>query len=273
MNYLVYDPSPELQPFVKCFWTLEDERAREPIRQRVVPDGCMEMIFHYADLYEQFFEDGRSVIQPRSFIFGQITKYIEICPTGTSGIVAARFLPEGLTPFLTMPVSALENKAVSLIDVFGEKGKSLEERVIAATDNTQRIKLIEEFLIALLADPQTIDSVTRACVKTIFQSQGRLDVLQLADKMNINRRNMERKFTATIGMSPKQLSKVVRLQSTLRMLEQKKFTSLTSLAYENGYYDQAHFIKDFKEFTGMSPKSFFADNLKLSALFISADGE
>jgi len=271
MDYSVYDPSPELKQFVKCFWTLEDKRAQEPVRQRVVPDGCMEMIFHYADVYKQYFEDGSSVIQPRSFIFGQITKYIEICPTGISGIVAARFLPEGLTPFLTVPVSALENKAVSLVDLFGEKGKNLEDNVIAATDNRQRISLIEEFLIALLADPQTIDSVTKACVETIYQSRGRIDMLQLADKMNINRRNMERKFTSTIGMSPKQLSKVVRLQTTLRMLEQKKFTSLTSLAYENGYYDQAHFIKDFKEFTGMSPKSFFADNLKLSALFIGAD--
>ena len=82
---------------------------------------------------------------------------------------------------------------------------------------------------------------------------------------------MERKFMMVIGMSPKQLSRVVRLQATLKMLEQKQFTSLTSLAYENGYYDQAHFIKDFKEFTGHSPKSFYADNLKLSTLFIAAE--
>jgi AraC-like DNA-binding protein len=72
-------------------------------------------------------------------------------------------------------------------------------------------------------------------------------------------------------MSPKQLSRVVRLQATLKMLEQNKFSTLTSLAHENGYYDQAHFIKDFKEFTGMSPKSFFSGNLKLAALFVSTD--
>src|SRR5258705_12063940 len=122
MNYQVYDPSPELQPFIKCFWTLEDERVDEPVKQRVVPDGCMEMIFHYGDLYKQYFEVGSSIIQPRSFIFGQITKYIEIAPAGISGMVAARFLPEGLAPFLPIPVSALENKAVSIADIFGEKG-------------------------------------------------------------------------------------------------------------------------------------------------------
>ena len=271
MNYQVYDPVTELQPFVKCFWTLEDEGMEEPVRQRVVPDGCMEMIFHYGDLYKQYFEDGSSIIQPRSFIFGQISKYIEIVPTGVSGIVAARFLPEGLTPFLTIPISALENKAVNLAGVFGEKGAMLERNVIAAGDHQQQIRVIEEFLLSWLADPQIMDTITKACVKAIFQSQGQLTVSGLAGKMNINRRNMERKFRAAVGMSPKQLSKVVRLQAALKMLEQKKFTRLTSLAYENGYYDQAHFIKDFKEFTGMSPKLFFADNLKLSALFIAED--
>lgn len=271
MNYQVYPTLPELQPFVKCFWTLDDDGGEKPVKQRVLPDGCMEMIFHYGDLYRQYFEDGSNIIQPRSFVFGQITTYIEIAPTGITGLVAARFLPDGLKPFLDIPVSSLANKAVAITDVFGEKGKLLEENVIAATDNEVRIKLIESFLLSRLADPQTINVITKDCIDIILKSQGQLDVVELAGKLKINRRNMERKFTAAIGMSPKQLSRVVRLQATLKMLDQKNFTSLTSLAYENGYYDQAHFIKDFKEFTGMSPKSFFSENLKLAALFASGD--
>jgi len=272
MNYQVYTPLPELQPFVKCFWTLDDDVVDEnPVKQRVLPDGCMEMIFHYGNLYRQYFEDGSSIIQPRSFVFGQITTYIEIAPTGTTGLVAARFLPDGLKPFLEIPVSSLANKAVAISDVFGEKGKLLENNIIAAADNQQRIKLIESFLLSRLADPKTINAITKDCIDIIFQSQGQLDMVELAGKLKINRRNMERKFTTAIGMSPKQLSRVVRLQATLKMLDQKNFTSLTSLAYENGYYDQAHFIKDFKEFTGMSPKSFFSENLKLATLFASGE--
>jgi AraC-like DNA-binding protein len=271
MNYQVYTPCTELQPFVKCFWSLDDEKTDEPVKQRVLPDGCMEMIFHYGDLYKQYFEDGSSIIQPRSFVFGQISKYIEIAPTGGSGIISARFLPDGLTPFLNVPVSSLENKAVPISEIFYDEGKNLEESVIAADENEIRIKLIEKFLLSKLTELKTIDAITKSCVDIIFQSQGQIGVVELADKMNINRRNMERKFTSLIGISPKQLAKVARLQATLKMLEQKKFTNLTSLAYENGYYDQAHFIKDFKEFTGLSPKSFFSDNLKLSSLFTAAD--
>jgi AraC-like DNA-binding protein len=271
MNYQVYTPSPELQPFVKCFWSLEDEAQPMPVKQRVIPDGCMEMLFHYGDLYRQYFEDGSFITQPRCFVFGQITSFIEIEPTGKSGIISARFAPDGLSPFLNIMVSELEDKAVSIAELFGEKGKSLEEKVLNAPDNAERIQLIETFLLSLLADPKTIDTLTKACVDVIVRSQGQIGMVELADKMNMHRRNIERKFTSAIGMSPKQLSRVVRLQATLKMLQEQNFTSLTSLAYENGYYDQAHFIKDFKEFTGMSPKSFYAENLRYATLFASAE--
>ena len=270
MNYLVYTPSPELQPFVKCFWSLEDETKKENVKQRVLPDGCMEMIFHYGDQYLQYFEDGSILKQPRSFLFGQITKYIEIASTGISGIISARFLPDGICPFINMPVSTLENKAVSLTEIFNEEGRKLEEEVINAKDAQERIKLIETFLLSKLTGQPAIDAITKSCVEVIFQSQGQIGLAALADKMNIHRRNMERKFTSMIGISPKQLARVARLQAALKMIQQKKCNSLTEIAYENGYFDQAHFIKDFKEFTGMSPKSFFADNLKLSALFVAA---
>lgn len=271
MNYQVYTPVQDLQPFVKCFWTLEDEGNSISVRQRVVPDGCMEMIFHYGDCYRQYFEDGTSVIQAKSFVFGQITSFIEIAPTGVTGIVAARFNPYGLIPFLAIPVAELENKAVSIEKLFGERGKLLEKEVMGASGNQQRIKLIETFLLSLLADPHVINAITKSCVEVILQSRGQLKVLELANKTNISRRQMERKFISVIGMSPKQLSRVIRLQAAFRMLEQNKFTNLTSLAYENGYYDQAHFIKDFKEFTGMNPKLFFGENMKLAALFASTE--
>src|SRR5688572_4550480 len=201
MNYHVYTPSAELQPFIKCFWSLEDEKKEEPVKQRVLPDGCMEMIFHYGDLYRQYFEDGSSILQPRSFVFGQITKYIDIAPTGPSGIISARFLPEGLGPFINMPVTSFENKAVAIAEIF-VNGTALETQVINANNNAERIKLIESFLLSKLVEQNTIDAITRSCVEAIFQSQGQIGVVELAGKMNINRRNMERKFTTAIGISP-----------------------------------------------------------------------
>lgn len=80
-----------------------------------------------------------------------------------------------------------------------------------------------------------------------------------------------RKFSSAIGLSPKQLSKTIRLQAILKTLLTKEVTSLTNLAYENGYFDQAHFIKDFKEFTELTLKEFYGDHLKMSLIFESTD--
>jgi AraC-like DNA-binding protein len=272
MDYQVYSPTASLSSFIKCFWSLSGESVAKPERQRIVPDGCMELIIHCGDLYCQYLDKDKFIIQPRSFIFGQITTPLEIEPTGKSDIIAARFQPEGLIPFLhNMAITDLENRAVPLPEIFGERATLLEKQVVASGNSLQRIELIETFLLSALSDPKVIDTITRSCVELILQTQGQVGMGQLAGQLQVNRRNLERRFNAAIGMSPKQLARVVRLQAALKMLEQGKFTSLTSLAYEHGYYDQAHFIKDFREFTGMSPKSFFAGNLALSALFIAAD--
>ena len=271
MDYQVHPPSPDLQYFVKCFWTLEDEARGEVLPQRVVPDGCMELIIHYGDLYQQFLPDGTIIIQPRSFIFGQITSYIEIAPTGRSGIVASRFLPEGLAPLLNVPVASLENKAVALVEIFGAKAQALEDKVLMASSQSERIQFIQDFLLEQLCEQRSIDSITKSCVDAIVQSQGQIGMTDLAGQVNSNRRRIERRFNTIIGMSPKQLSRVVRLQATMKMLEQKQFSNLTTLALENGYYDQAHFIKDFREFTGVTPGSFFAGNLQFAALFASTE--
>ena len=267
MNYQQYEPSLELQPFIKCFWSLKAPASPVAEKQRIVPDGCMEMIFHCGDLYEQFLDDGKKILQPRSFVFGQITSPLEIAPKGASDIIAARFHPDGFSPFNSMPLSKMENKAISLNSLFNKEGLQLEEQVLTASENAKRIKIIEVFLLNKLKSPEVTDRIAKQSVEMLLKLNGQLSVDDLAAHLKINRRQLERKFSSTIGLSPKQLAKVIRLQATLKMLEKKQFTSLTSLAYENGYFDQAHFIKDFKEFTGMSPGQFYTGNLKMSALF------
>jgi transcriptional regulator GlxA family with amidase domain len=92
-------------------------------------------------------------------------------------------------------------------------------------------------------------------------------VNELSQQNQINRRQLVRKFSTSIGLSPKQLSKTIRIQSTLKALLAKKPEKLTDVAYDNEYFDQSHFIKDFKEFTGLTPKEFYGDDLQMSLIF------
>lgn len=271
MNYQTFEPSKELDSFVKCYWTLESPKEENPQRQRIVSDGCIEMIFHYGDLYKQYTENGNSIIQPKCFVIGQLTQPLEIEPTGETGIFSIRFHPEGFMPFATMPIKEMDNRAISLEQLFGKDGTEIESKILNAGTTSEKISRIETFLIQRLADTDTIDRIVQSTVETILTANGQVSVEELSKQINISRRQLERKFSSAIGLSPKQLSKTIRLQATLKMLLNKQFTSLTSLAYEGEYYDQAHFIRDFKEFTGLTPKDFYSDNVKMSSLFYGSD--
>lgn len=155
--------------------------------------------------------------------------------------------------------------------LFGKDGQEIEQQILNANSTLERIKLIEKFLLDRLTDIETIDRIVKSTIETIVTANGRLSVDELSRQTNLNRRQLLRKFSSAIGLSPKQLSRTIRLQSALKMLLNDQFSNLADLAYENEYYDQAHFIKEFKEYTGSTPKEFYGTHLKMSSLFYGSD--
>lgn len=271
MNHQIFQPNQDLAALVKCYWTLESPKEKTPEKNTIVPDGCMKMIFHYGDPYKHYTEDGSSILLPRYFVIGQLTQPYEVEPIGETGTFFVCFHPNGFFPFSTIPVKEMENTAVPLEILFGTDGMEIGKKILNAHSTVERIDLIERFLINRLTNTEIIDQVVKATVETILTADGQLSVDELCRQANTNRRQLARKFSSTIGLSPKQLSKTIRLQATLKTLLTRKITSLTDLAYNSEYYDQAHFIKDFKEFTGLTPKEFYGDHLKMSLIFDSTD--
>jgi hypothetical protein len=154
MSYNTYTPNTDLAAIVKCYWTLDLPKEETPEKQRIVPDGCMEMIFEHGDSYRQYRSDGSFFIQPKCFVFGQITEPLEIEPTGKTGIFAVRFHPEGFIPFATIPIVEMENRPVSLDELFGDEGIRLENEVLGAETTVERIEIIERFFLERLVSPQ-----------------------------------------------------------------------------------------------------------------------
>jgi AraC-like DNA-binding protein len=271
MIHHIFEPNQDLATLVKCYWTLESPKEKTPEKNIIVPDGCMKLIFHYGDLYKHYTENKTSFLLPRCFLIGQLTRPYEVEPTGETGTFFVCFHPNGFLPFTTMPIKDMENTAVPLDKLFGKEGQDIEQKILNAHSTSERISLIEQFLVNRLTDKETIDHFVKATVETILTAKGQLSVDALSRQNNISRRQLVRKFSSTIGLSPKQLSKTIRIQATLKTLLTEEVTSLTDLAYENEYFDQAHFIKDFKEFTGLTPKEFYGDNLKMSLIFDSKE--
>lgn len=196
-----------------------------------------------------------------------MTQPYVIEPVGVTGSFVVQFKPNGFLPFTTIPIKGMENTAIPMEKLFGKKGKVVGEQILNANSTSDRIQIIETFLIGELANKKNIDSIVKATVETILNTNGQFSVNEFSKNNNIHRRQLARKFHDSIGLSPKQLAKTIRIQTTLKALLNEEYKSLTDLAYENEYFDQAHFIKDFKEFTGLTPKEFYGDDLKMSLIF------
>ena len=273
MNYQTFQPHPDLQSLVKCYWTLEVPIATDSQRQRIIPDGCIEMIFIIGDDIKRYTTGDNFIIQPRAMVLGQTIEPFYIEPTGYVNSFAARFYPYGFASFVTTPIKNLINKETPIELLFDEsQAKELEHKIINAIDTNNRIRIIEEFLFNQLKNEATIDNIVRSTVDIILSTRGSRPINSILEDDLSKRRQLERKFSKQVGMSPKQLGKVIRLQTALKMLLNQQAESLTKIAYESEYYDQAHFIRDFKEFTGTNPGDFLEDKkMALSSIFYAED--
>lgn len=273
MNYLTFEPHFDLQSVVKCYWTLEVPAENSSERQRIIPDGCIEMAFILGDDIKRFTSENDFILQPRAMVLGQTIEPFYIQPTGYVNTFAVRFYPYGFANFVSTPIKNLANKETPIAQLFGNTVSSdLEQKIIHAENTQQRIEIVEHFLLTKFNQPSTIDHIVKTTIDALLSTNGSSPLKEILSEDLSKRRQLERKFLKQIGISPKQLSKVIRLQTALKMLLNQNNETLTRIAYESEYYDQSHFIRDFKEFTGTNPKEFLKDEqMTLSALFYSKD--
>lgn len=271
MNYRTFLPHTDLQALVKCFWSLEIPAEAEPPPQRIIPDGCMEMIFILGEDIMRYPSQGDPIIQGRAIIIGQITEPFVIRPTGAVHCFGIRFYPYGVANFVKVPLKELENKETPINEVFERSAaNALEQRIIAAGSTEERIGITEGFLFDMFDDKAVTDQIVRSTIDTLMASKGNGAIGSILKDEPSKRRQMERNFSKQVGLSPKQLGKIIRLQTALKLLLDGRSEQLTRIAYESEYYDQAHFIKDFKSFTGINPKDFLEDKtMSLSTAFYS----
>ena len=130
MNYREFRSSPSLQRYVECFWTLSTNSESEaPSRDKVLPDGCTELIFNLADPFKRYHPDGIIELQPRTLIVGQMRCPALIQPTGRVKLFGIRFRPSGAYPFLRFPQHELDDMILDLKTVWSSWGMELEERI------------------------------------------------------------------------------------------------------------------------------------------------
>jgi AraC-like DNA-binding protein len=253
MKSLELLPDPRLRPFVQLIWCFElDATAPAGPAERIAPDGVVELVFHYRDPMAMWFAGEEPAIQPRSSAVTLTRRFAEISPNGATGFLSVRFRPWGANHFLALPVSELADRLVPAEELWGAATRELEERLAAASDTTSRVALVEEFLLARLQSRHR--APVEPLVRAVWRRRGDLRVAELCAELGLTERAVERIFATAVGMPPRSFIRLTRFLHACSKLRSGDWSSLTRLAQDCGYYDQAHFIADVRAFSGMAPR-------------------
>jgi AraC-like DNA-binding protein len=260
MRYTEHGPSPELAQHLECVWFLSatDSSPATGASERVLPDGCVEWIFHLGAPFQRSITIGPTGTpgewerQPRSFVVGELTRFLLLQPTGDVAVMGVRFRPGGAYRFLPFPLSDFTDSTVPIGDVWGHQGTYLEEAILEARNNMQREQLVEQFLLQQLVATSSRPRF-EAAVKEIIRSRGQTRINEIAAGVGWGSRQLEREFRVGVGLSPKAFARIMRFQNLLRLVGEGALREWTSLALEGGYADQPHMVREFREFAGHTP--------------------
>lgn len=253
MNYAEHTPHPILAEAVKCFWTHEGTYAPDQI-QPITPDGCIELIFNFGSPYRLLSRTPPQQLPP-AVLVGFQKETLPISVDGTVRVVAARMFPWGALALLQEEVRALTGQIKNLGQPWNSLTRELQTH-IKQGDYESAWRRLQDYLLQRELS-QTYDAkLMQSAAKLLFHTKGQCRVEELADYCHTSVRQLQRHFDQAIGVSPKFYARTIRFAQAQRRLMREADADLTELACDCGYFDQAHFIKDFRAFTGRTPSQY-----------------
>ena len=250
MKVEIHIPTDALRPFIKTFMMIE---SSDGMVNRLLPDTSIIMAFRYKGT--TYAETGGGTPLPTSAVSG-LTKSARLVDYSKEAATLLVVFNEGGAPaFSRVPLHELFGLHASLDNfIHRPKVDAVVGQLAEAKQSSQKISIVEQFLISELRELRS-DQLIHGAVQKIKLASGDIRIKDLAASLSISQDAFEKRFSRTIGTSPKQFAKIVRLRNLINAYPQAK--NLTDAALRAGYFDQAHFIKDFTAFTGTTPRDFF----------------
>jgi len=255
MNFRFIKPSQQLADYVRFFWFMEGNASiQNPFVHHAFAYPCPELIFCYRGQFNYNFglEAERTL---SAGIYGQTQIFSTAASKTDFGIFGFYLYPHALPQLFGLPANELTNQSADIKTLCGKEGEILEEKIMLALNNDQRVKIVSDFLLARLKNVSTEYTNIVSSIKAISNYCSVTSVKALTDSTFLSVRQFERRFKEFSGFSPKLFLRITRFNSVLNKTFPNK--SLTEIAYEYGYYDQSHFIHDFQKFSGRNPKEYF----------------
>jgi AraC-like DNA-binding protein len=266
-------PSKELMSFIKHYLFLESEK-KSIKKLRLFSDGNTGMVFSFkSNLISNIQNNALLDYLPTSFVYGQISEFKDLYLVNEASLIIVVFQPAGINQLMGVSAAELRDNIIRTEDLFGWQGLNLPAKLFEQSNVQGKLKILNAFFIELATKKVFVNQVLiDASVNFIFKNKGANSINQLVKHVGYTERHIERTFIECIGLSPKKFGNIVKLHSFLKLLKDKStHNNLTKISYEAGYSDQSHLIKEFKKYTGITPKEYLYKTNKLTINFMEFD--
>ena len=254
MQYHYLPPPEPLKNYVRFFWILQNNGLSQGLQTfTTMADGCPGLIFQKTE-NQPFYQNSK--VLPATFLYGQSTSHAQMA-LGRSTTIGIYFYPHAFPSVFGFSADELTNTCLNTEELTAGRELYLTEQLQQATSLTQQIELLSAYLLFQISRHNRLsDASVKAAVTQIIKTKGTIPVKDLQKSLRLTERSLERKFKQNVGISPKMFSRICRFQAALGQLRNQNHFKLSDIAYENQYADQSHFIREFKEFAGLTPYQF-----------------
>jgi AraC-like DNA-binding protein len=269
MEFKQFLPSDILKPYVRHYYIFESDSDAE-FEDTVFPSGDMEAIFNLGDGTWESSVDDQFIITPKIELWGQITKPLAIRSKGKHTMLGIKFFTHSASYFFNNEIGAFNDQISDLVDLMGNPVKILHAQLLETKDETKRIELIETFLLKKLISNEKklfrVDKVAHI-LKSIKINPAENNISNIASRHGITPRYLHKLIYQHTGLSPSSFNKINRFQLSLKLIT-KNDQPFTAIAYDSGYFDQSHFIRDFKSFTGFTPSAYLENMSPVNQMLV-----
>jgi AraC-like DNA-binding protein len=264
MIYKKIPPPSHLRPYIECFYMWESSFS-QPLIVESPPSAFTSMVFNYGISYAVQNAKHETISVPQAFLTGQATTSYRLSVFGTIGMVGIVFRPAGMHTLFNLPLGELTDERLNITEILrGSDIRELQDKIMEAHNTAERIGLLTQFLnIQLMKNEHRFDAVDFTA-NQIVDAKGLVNVSDMMSDLFMCRRQFERKFFQKVGLSPKFYARTRRLGYLCSLMAGKRQVNWQHLLYDCGYYDQAHFIKDFTTFLGRTPTDYLKNNVELA---------
>lgn len=267
-SYQQYYPSAPLADFIECYWLLDAPGRFMDTPDRLIPGGRVELIFNFGAPLDWLIsaDNPKGTRMNGPILMGQRDRIFYAKSSGKTRMLGVRFKPGGLLAFTPMPASGLLNALMPAELVLGAQLKSWEMLLQEQSTDEKMVRALDVLLKKALKSTPDDRLLVNFTIDALRNSQEDISIATICQQTGWYYKKLERVFLKNTGYTPKYYHKLLRFNKAVRIM--RTTDVLTDICYECNYFDQAHFIRDFRQFTGTTPGQFKKEDNKIAAILI-----